>query len=112
VFLVFIHLFHQPLPANKVYDITGQALSFSQAAEIISKEIGRKILYIDITEEDSRKGMKEMGMEDWLINAIVEPFSSIRAGFGSENTTVVEQITGRKPISFSQFAKDYAQAFK
>ncbi len=53
-----------------------------------------------------------MGMEDWLINAIVESFSSIRAGFGSENTTAVEQITGRKPISFSQFARDYAQAFK
>ena len=41
--------------ANEVYEITGQeALSFSQAAEIISREVGRKISYVDITEEDSR----------------------------------------------------------
>jgi len=97
---------------NKIYDITGQeALSYSQAAEIISKEIGRKISYIDITEEDVRKGMKEMGMEHWLINRMMETFSSISAGYASQITTVVEQITGQKPISFSQFAKDYVQAF-
>jgi len=30
----------------------------------------------------------------------------------SRITTVVEQIIGRKPISFSQFVKDYVQAFK
>jgi uncharacterized protein YbjT (DUF2867 family) len=98
---------------NKAYHITGpEALSFSQAAEIISQEIDRNISYIDITEEDARKGMKEMGMEDWLADAMVEQFYSIRAGYASQTTTVVEQITGRKPIPFSQFAKDYAEVFK
>ena len=38
--------------------------------------------------------MTEMGMEDWLIDAILEPFSSIRDGFGTKITTVVEQVTG------------------
>jgi hypothetical protein len=56
--------------------------------------------------------MEELGMESWLIGAIMEGFYSIRAGYGSQTTTIVEQITGRKPISFSQFVKDYAQAFK
>jgi uncharacterized protein YbjT (DUF2867 family) len=97
---------------NKVYDITGgEALSFAQAAEILSNEIGRKIVYVNITEEDAREGLKEMGMENWLIDAIMEGFHSIRAGYGSQATAVVEQIKGRKPISFSQFAKDYAEAF-
>jgi uncharacterized protein YbjT (DUF2867 family) len=98
---------------NKVYTITGgEALSFAQAAEIISKEIGKKIAYVDVKEEEARKGMKDMGMENWLIDAIMEGFYSIRAGYGSQTTTVVEKITGRKPISFSQFVKDYVQAFK
>jgi uncharacterized protein YbjT (DUF2867 family) len=97
---------------NKVYDITGgEALSFAQAAEILSNEIGRKIVYVNITEEDAREGLKEMGMENWLIDAIMEGFHSIRAGYGSQATAVVEQIKGRKPISFSQFVKDYAEAF-
>jgi uncharacterized protein YbjT (DUF2867 family) len=43
---------------NKSYDITGpEALSYSQVAEILSKETGKKISYIDIPEEDARKGM-------------------------------------------------------
>jgi hypothetical protein len=52
--------------------------------------------------------MREMGMEDWLIDAMTEGFYSIRADRASRTTTVVEQITGRKPISFFQFVKDYA----
>lgn len=53
-----------------------------------------------------------MGMEEWLIDAMMESYSIIRAGNASQTTTVVEQITGRKPITFRQFAKDYAGAFK
>jgi len=37
-------------------------LSFGQAAEILSNEIGRTISYVDIPEEDARRGMKTMGL--------------------------------------------------
>jgi hypothetical protein len=57
--------------------------------------------------EDAHKGMKEMGMEDWLIGAIMEFNNQIKAGYASKMTDVVKQITGRKPILFAQFAKDY-----
>jgi uncharacterized protein YbjT (DUF2867 family) len=98
---------------NKAYDITGrETLSFSQAAEILSKEIGKRVSYIDIPEEDARRGMKEMGMENWFIDAMMEFNNIIRAGHGPQMTTVVEQITGRKPILFGQFAKDHAEALR
>ena len=53
-----------------------------------------------------------MGMGDWLTDAMVEQFYSIKAGYASQTTTLVEEITGRKPVSFSQFVRDYIQAFK
>jgi hypothetical protein len=87
-------------------------LSFGQAAEILSKEIGRKISYIDIPGEDARKGMKEMGMEDLLIGAIMEFNNQIKAGYASKMTDVVKQITGRNPLLFAQFAKVYAEALR
>src|SRR5215208_1503329 len=81
---------------NKAYDITGQdALS-----------------YRDITEDGVRKGMEQIGMSDWFIDIMIELFRIIRAGYGSETTAAVEHITGRKPISFAQFAKDYAEVFR
>lgn len=98
---------------NKAYDITGSdALSYSQAAEILSNEIGKKISYRDVTEEDARKEMKRLGAEDWFIDVMLELFRITRAGYGSQTTTAVEHLIGRKPMSFSQFAKDYAGAFK
>ena len=95
---------------NKAYDITGQeALSYAQAAEVLSKELGRKISYIDIPEESARKGMKENGMSDWLVDGLLEIYAIIRAGHAAQTTTSIEEITGRKPILFSQFVKDYAK---
>jgi uncharacterized protein YbjT (DUF2867 family) len=94
-----------------IYDHWKEAISYGQAAEILSKEIGKRISYTDILEEDARKGMKEIGMYDWFIDVMMESYNIIRAGYASQTTTVVEQITGQKLIPFTQFANDYAQAF-
>ena len=98
---------------GKAYMITAQeAISYRQAAEILSKQVGRRISYMDIPEEDARKAMKQNGMNDWLIDAIMEFYTIIKTGHASKTTNEVEQIIGRKPISFSQFAKDYAEFFR
>ena len=98
---------------RKAYDITGgEALSYGQAAEILSKEIGKKVNYVNILDEDARKGMKDMGADEWTINSMIELFGITRAGYLSEISPAVEQVTGNKPITFSQFASDYAGAFK
>lgn len=96
----------------KAYGITGQeALSYSQAAEILSKVIGKKISYVDISQEDAQKSMKEMGMEDWLIAALIELYNIIKAGYASQTTDTIEKILGRKAISFEQFVRDHVNSF-
>ncbi len=98
---------------GKAYDITGaEALSYGGAAEILSKELSKKVNYVNISDEDARKGMKDMGADEWTINSMIELFGITRAGYLSEISPAVEQITGNKPTSFSQFARDYASAFK
>jgi uncharacterized protein YbjT (DUF2867 family) len=98
---------------QNAYDITGgEALSYGQAAEILSKEIGKKVNYVNISDQDASKGMKDMGVDEWTINSMVELFGITRAGYLSEISPAVEQVTSNKPITFSQFARDYAGAFK
>jgi uncharacterized protein YbjT (DUF2867 family) len=98
---------------GKAYDITGgEALSYGQAAGILSKEVGKKVNYVNVSDEDARKGMKDIGVDEWTINSMIELFEITRAGYASTISPVVEQIKGNKPVSFSQFAKDYAGAFK
>ena len=98
---------------NKTYLITGpEALSYHQVAEILSNTTGRKINYVNISDEEARAAMKEIGMNDWLINTVSELSEYFRKGKASEISPAVEEVTGNKPISFSQFANDYVDAFK
>ena len=98
---------------GKVYSLTGpEVLSYGEAAEIISKELGKKISYVNIPDEAPRKGMKEVGMDDWFINSMLEFYAIVRAEHGSYLSPDVEELTGKKPISFSQFVREYAESFK
>ena len=98
---------------GKAYNITGpEAISFGQAARILSGNVDRKISYVSISEEDARKGMKDTGLDEWTINFFIELYGIMRLGYLSQVSPVVEEITGRRAISFSQFAKDYAEAFR
>jgi hypothetical protein len=74
-------------------------------------QTGRQIAYIDIKEEDARKGLKAMGTEDWLVEAILEEFYQTKLGNRSTISNTVEEILGRKPNSFGRFVNDYANFF-
>jgi uncharacterized protein YbjT (DUF2867 family) len=97
---------------NKKYLITGpEALSYHQMAELLSNATGKRISYVSISEEEARAGMKEIGMDNWLINTISELSNYFKKGRASQVSSAVEEVTGEKPISFSQFTNDYAEVF-
>jgi uncharacterized protein YbjT (DUF2867 family) len=98
---------------DKAYSLTGpEALSYGEAAEILSKVVDKKIVYVNIPEEAARKGLKEFGINDWLINSMMELYAIVSSGYASNLSSDVEELTGKKPISFLQFARDYADSFK
>jgi hypothetical protein len=73
--------------------------------------VGKKISYVSVSEDDAFNAMKEIGLNDWLIKTILEGYNNLRKGYFSPITNVVEEITGRKPVSFKDFAKDHAEVF-
>jgi uncharacterized protein YbjT (DUF2867 family) len=98
---------------NKTYLVTGpEALSYHQAAEILSNATGKKIDYVKISDEEARGAMKEAGLDDWLINTISDLYEYFRKGYASQVSSAVEEVTRRKPTTFTQFATDYADAFR
>ena len=64
---------------------------------------------MNISEKDLRDRLKNMGIGDWFIDNALELYDMYRSGHRSLETTVIEQITGQKPTSFSQFASNYFQ---
>jgi uncharacterized protein YbjT (DUF2867 family) len=99
--------------SKKAYTITGpEAISYEDAARILSEQVGKKISYMNVSEEQTREGMKSMGMNEWFINSMMELYEITRMGYALQVISTVEEVTGRKPISFSQFARDYAESFR
>jgi uncharacterized protein YbjT (DUF2867 family) len=98
---------------NRAYNLTGpEAVSNHEVAEILSNVTGRKINYINVSEDDARRGMREAGMSEVIIEALVELYAIQKAGYTATLSPDVERVTGKKPLSFDQFAKDYVEAFK
>jgi uncharacterized protein YbjT (DUF2867 family) len=107
-------LIHGEKHYDKTYTITGQeALSYYQIANILSDVTGRKISYMDLSEGDFRRALREAGVDDWFIYVVLGMLDSIyRSGIAAQVFPAVEEVTGRKPIMFAQFAKDHADAFR
>ena len=82
---------------GKAYHITGpEAISYGDVARILSEQLRKKISYVNISEDDARKGMKETGGDDWTINYMMELFNIIRMGYLSQVSSVMEDVTGKE----------------
>jgi uncharacterized protein YbjT (DUF2867 family) len=98
---------------GKSYTLTGpEALSNAQIAQILSDDLGREIRYVDLPPEQLKSGLLAAGMPEWSADALLDLQRLYREGGASAVTNDIEQVLGRKPISFAQFSRDYAQAFQ
>jgi uncharacterized protein YbjT (DUF2867 family) len=96
---------------NKVYNITGPE-AISNYAEILSNITKKRITYVDVSDNDATRRMKNSGMQEWAVESLMELFGFQKDGNVSIVSLDVERITDRKPISFVQFATDYADLFR
>jgi len=98
---------------GKSYALTGgEALTNGHVAEKISRVAGRKISYVDLPPAEFRKALLSAGMPEWSADALLDLQRLYREGKASLVTDAIERLTGRKPITFDQFAHDYAFAFQ
>jgi uncharacterized protein YbjT (DUF2867 family) len=98
---------------NQAYEITGpEALSYHDMAREFSAALGKEVKYVDVPMEAAREAMLGLGMQEWLVNALVELFNFYGEGRADKVTDVVRTATGKEPITFSQFARAYSQVFK
>jgi uncharacterized protein YbjT (DUF2867 family) len=98
---------------GKTYEITGpEAISFEQVAEKLSNAIHRQVRYVDVALETAREALIARGMPDWYAEATVKLLEVLSAGMGAGATSTVQEVTGKAPHTFDDFARDHAEAFK
>lgn len=98
---------------GKAYDITGpEPISYQDMARELSSALGREVKHVEVPVEAARGAMVGMGMSEWLADALVGLFNLYNEGRAARVTDAVHEVTGRDPLAFAQFARDYAEAFK
>jgi uncharacterized protein YbjT (DUF2867 family) len=97
---------------EKIYTLTGPAaLGVADVARILSQASGRSINYVDVPESAARDGMLQAGLPQWQVEALLELHAINKQSLWSAVTPDVQEVTGRPPTSFEQFARDYAVKF-
>ena len=100
----------EPHP-NATYNISGpEQLSFAEIAQRLSAVTGKPIEYRDLPPTEFLYMLLSAELPRWYAEAVTASWSVAR---NSEPilTDVVSLLTNKAPITFAQFARDYAAAF-
>lgn len=108
-------LFHSPEKyANTAHTITGaESLSYKQVAIILTKVLGRKILYVNPSLLKYRSVyIKKRKLPKTYVNVTVGLYLMTRLGAAKRVTDTFTQLTGKQPRTFEEFVKNNRFAFQ
>ncbi|MHC5292890.1 NmrA family NAD(P)-binding protein [Listeria welshimeri] len=93
-------------------EITGaKAISYYQAAEIMSEVLGAPISYSKPSLWKFRKVMLRRGIPKNFVNVMVMLYFITQLGNAKKVTHVAEKILNREPISFAKYVADNKEQF-
>jgi len=103
---VIAALLQDPTPhAGKAYPLYGPIeLNHHEIAEKLTKTLGRPFVYKPVTIPEFRIRMENGGRNSRFVQHIVSVAQDYQDGVFSGTNDVVEDLTGRKPLTVEQFA--------
>ena len=89
-----------------------EALTYAEAAAILSEVIGRPVAYEAIDDAVFIAMLTSFGVPEAYATFLATIFYPVRQGWAAGVSDAVETLTGRKPIALSTYARDHADAWK
>lgn len=93
--------------------LTGsKAMTVTQMASVLSRELGRTIEYVDIPLETWREAMiSRSGFPEFLADHLSNVAVDHQNGIFDAETDIVERIGGQKPQSLAEFVRAHRERF-
>lgn len=96
---------------RQTYTLIGPtAITHGEIAAALSAATGREIAFVDVPSEAFAQSLQGI-LPPWQVDGLLEDYAHYRRGEAEIVSPIVEQITGRRPIDITQFARDYAGQF-
>ena len=97
---------------NKAFNLTGPAaLSYAEAAELLSQALGHQISYQAIDDASFIQQLTSAGVPKDYANFLASLFHPVREGWTAGVSTAVEELTGHAPRSVQTYIKDNLAKF-
>ena len=110
---VAFHALTDTAPPKGPLILTGpQALSYADAAALISQAAHRPVRHVHVTAAQLQERLQGFGMPAGYAALLTGLDEKIKNGAEDRVTSVVQDITGRPPKSFADFACDNAEAWR
>ncbi|GAC1533458.1 MAG: SDR family oxidoreductase [Herpetosiphon sp.] len=91
---------------GKTYRLTGpETLSTADVATRFGAMIGRSVQHIDVSDSDFRTSAHAAHMPEMMIDILGEYYGGVKEGRMDILTSDVEQIVGRRPDTFADWAR-------
>jgi uncharacterized protein YbjT (DUF2867 family) len=98
---------------NKAYTLTsGEAIDHNEVVRLISAVSGKDIKYNPVSEDDYRETLLATGMTEGAAEMALNLYRLMRAGGTTAVSQDIPNVLGRPAISFQQYTKDFADAWK
>ena len=103
----------EPGHMGKSYTLTGpRALTYAEAAAILSKAAGRDIYYVDVSEDGVTQALGAQGWPPANIEFMLQMFRPVRNGEAATVTAAVRDVLGRVPRDLTAFARENAAVWQ
>lgn len=97
----------EPGHEGKEYDVTGpQALTFDQVAEILTRVLGKRVVYLRGTDDEMEMVGKLLGVPE-VPREHVQKISKLVREHGAERVHDTLAQLGITPTTYEQFIRDY-----
>lgn len=99
--------------AGRGYTLTGrEALTYDEVAEILTRVLGRRIVYARPGALRFYRAMRRRGHPRGFAAVMVALYTTARLGLAGELSPELEQLLGRAPTGLATFARDHAAAWQ
>ena len=96
-----------------VFELTGgEMLSVPEQVQILGGVLDRPLRYVGISIETAIEHLVRAGIPAPLAQAVGRSYQAVRNGLNISMTNTVEQVIGRRPITFEAWARKHAARFR
>ena len=95
-----------------VFELTGgEMVSVPEQVRILSRVLGKPLQCVAISIETAVENLIRGGIPAPLAQAVGKSYQAVRNGLNISITNTVEQVTGRRPMTFEDWTRKYAARF-